>query len=212
MEWPGLNGGSALTYYEYKRQLETLRCTCAMNQLYHQKLEWRYGIADKSIRVAVGAFTVVGLILAVPGVNYPITGLILAVVAAIAGVALNVVPVADREKVHGELFRLWSDIRADAEREEIKTRESSDDGEVVAWRAERLCDLCSKAEDMSARESAAWVSLLKACDGDALMQLFGVRTREELRARYDAECATSSVSAEAATVGAGDAAGASGAG
>lgn len=197
-----------MTYYEYKHRLRELRVTCVMNLEYHHDLEDCYGRQDKNVRVAVGALAVIGLVLSVPGVSFPLSAFAIAIVTTIAAVALNIISIGDREKTHGELFRLWSDMLADANREEFRTYENDEDGEVHALRAERLNDLCWKVSALSSREPVAQRKLLDHCHSRALMQLFGVQSTEELRERYAAEAATSSAAAAEATAVASDAAGA----
>jgi hypothetical protein len=152
-----------MTYGEYKRRLHELKFTCGMNMRYHHCLEWRWGMADKIVRIIVGVLAIFGLVYAVPDFLNPLSGLIIAVVSLVAAAVLNIVPVGDREKHHGELFRLWGDLRSDAVQEEHKTCESEDDKEANKPRFERLCELVQKSDALNSVESAPWKGLLKKC-------------------------------------------------
>jgi hypothetical protein len=156
-----------MTAPEYQYRLRTLITTCAMNQKYHHTLEWRYGMADKVIRIVVGVLAVVGLAAAFGGPDHHTADIWLAVVSLVAALALNIVPVGDREKHHGELFRLWSDLRRDADREELKGCELGDDDKATGPCVERLSELLGKKDSLNATESAPWPKLIARCAAEA---------------------------------------------
>ncbi len=188
-----------MTNSEYQKRLYELTHTCEMNQLYHQILEWRFGFADKTLKIIVGILAVAGAVLAVPGLQatWAWTGFYVAGLSAAFAVALNVIPVGDKEKTHGELFRLWSDLLNDALQEEHKTCEKDEDKEAQALHNSRLGELLAKRELLNASESAAWPKLLLRCQGDVNERRWGegIRTFEQAEAerarRENAQATTS---------------------
>jgi hypothetical protein len=168
---------------DYKLKLHELKITCGINQRYHQYLEWRLWLADKLIRIVVGALAVGGLVLAVPGMSFsPDAGLWVAIVSLVAALVLNIIPVGDWEKTHGELFRLWSYLRKDVVQNELKTWDAEDDKDATKAASEHLCELTLKAADLDTQEPAPWLGLLKRCQGDELESTWGegIRTPQEV--------------------------------
>ena len=187
-----------MTNSEYRKRLHDLLFTCEMNQLYHQTLEWRYGLLDKALKIMVGVLAASGAVLAVPGqpASWSWAGFIVAGLSAAFAVALNVVPVGDREKAHGGMFRLWSDLLKDALQEEHKTCEKDTEKDAQKIHDERLCELIGKKESLNASESAAWPRLLLKCLGDLNERRWGegIRTfeqAEEERARRQGQTTAS---------------------
>jgi hypothetical protein len=188
-----------MTNSEYQKRLYELIYTCEMNQLYHQILEWRFGFADKALKIIVGILAVAGAVLAVPGLpsSWAWTGFYVAGLSAAFAVALNVIPIGDKEKIHGELFRLWTDLLKDALQEEHKTCEKDEGKEAHALHDSRLRELLAKKESLNASESAVWKNLLLRCQGDVNERRWGegVRTFEQAeaeRARRESAQATTS--------------------
>jgi hypothetical protein len=175
-----------MTNSEYKRRLHELIYTCETNQRYHQRLEWRFGWADKSLKIVVGLLAFFGAVLAAPGLpsSWAWAGFIVAGFSAAFAVALNVIPVGATEKTHGELFRLWSDLLTDALQEEHKTCDKVDNGEAAKAQDERLSELIGKKESLNASESAAWQGLLLECMEDVNERRWGggVRTAQQVEA------------------------------
>src|SRR5260370_41601843 len=111
---------TAMTNQEFRRRLHKLIFTCGQNHRYHHYLERLWGVTDKVIRGLVAILAIIGTILAVPGADSPPTGLVVAIFATAVAAILNIVQVGDREKFHGEMFRLLTDLQIDAETEEHK--------------------------------------------------------------------------------------------
>jgi hypothetical protein len=199
--------GANMTNAEYQKRLHELICTCEMNQLYHQRLEWRYVVADRLLKIAVGILAVVGAVLAMPETTtagpptvWACIGFVAACLSAAFAVALNVIPVGDTAKTHGEMFRLWSDLLKDALQEEHKTCEAEADGAVRKAHDDRLCELIAKKETLNASETAAWPKLLLRCQGDVNERRWGegIRTAEEVeteRSRRESQVREATTSA-----------------
>jgi hypothetical protein len=142
-----------------------------MNELYHQRMESKCDLGDKLIRIVVMAIAVGGLVFAVPDLTNPWVGFVVSIMALVAAAILNIVPAGDWAKHHGEMFRLWCDLRGDAEREHLKTCEVSDDDKVKEAGAERLVDLWGKVAPLNAAQQAPDDKLLKECHEKACRQL-----------------------------------------
>jgi hypothetical protein len=188
-----------MTNNEYQTRLYELINICEINQLYHQRLEWRFGFADKALKIIVGVLAVAGAVLAVPGIptSWTWAAFIVASLSAVFAVALNIIPVGDKEKSHGEMFRLWSDLLKDALQEEHKTCEMESGKDVPKSVDEHLRELIGKKECLNASESAAWPKLLLRCQGDVNERKWGdgIRTfeqAEEERARRESGSPTTS--------------------
>lgn len=147
----------------YRNKMYELIVVSGMNHTYHQAYESFWGKWDKGVKAAVCILTVIGLVLAVPGIDMPWTGLWMAIVSACAAFVLNIVPIGDWEKEHGEMFRLWSDLRSDCENEELKTCSSAEEDTVPKHAAERLLDLQSKSNALHAMERNPNTRFLDAC-------------------------------------------------
>lgn len=189
-----------MRHEEYRRRLDELLFTCGMNQRYHQCEEWRLGWWDKSVRITVAVLALAGTICAAPGVDRPPLGLIVAIVSLIVAMLLNIIPVSDREKFHAQLFQLWSELRADAAKLQLRSCDKDIEASVNYHCPERLIDLISKAAVLHAKEPFPDEMVLKECEGDEYMSLYGVRTADEARALMARRVATAppSASGEAA--------------
>lgn len=170
-----------MTNAEYQKRLHELAFTCEMNQLYHQTLEWRYGVGDKALKITVAILAIIGAVLAVPALDQPLWAFALAIAAAVAAVILNVFPVGETAKEHGEMFHAWGDLHADAMQEEHKMCEKDGDKDAQRAHEERLRELVTKKEALNNAETAAWPKLLLKCQGDVTERLWGdgIRTKEQ---------------------------------
>ncbi len=153
-----------MTNFTLKRLLFNLKFTAGMNARYHQREEMYWGRWDRGIRIAVGILAVFGLVFATPSMDVWHLGLATAIISLIAAAVLNILPVGDWEKRHGELFRLWSDLRRDAVLEEQRVSEEDDGLQGVEQATVRLNDLTSKVESLHANEPAPDMKLLKECE------------------------------------------------
>jgi hypothetical protein len=187
---------------EYCQRLRQIMYTCAVNQRYHHILEWRWGAGDKAIRIIVGIFAILGAVLAVPKLDAPCWGFIVALLSVVAAAVLNIVPVGDREKFHGEMFRLWGDLRRNALADELKTCDSEDD--PPPYLVDHLREMLDKMESFNLEEPAPWMGLLNRCQEDENESEWGpgIRTvkqiEEERRLRLSEYTVTSAVSGEEA--------------
>lgn len=166
-----------MTTKEYCDELYKLKFMCGFNQQYHQILEWRYGVADKLVKVALAIFTLIGVVLAFPSLASPTAGVVVAVAAAAAAWTLNIIPLDSREKFHGEMFRLWSDLHADAEQEGRRSCGRDISNSANHHFCDRLGDLQSKAHALHAMEPAAHRGLLQRCEEDERERMWGPGVR-----------------------------------
>src|SRR5712692_1310115 len=201
-----------MTNGELKNRLDDLIYQCGMNQCYHQRTAAVLGRWDKGIRITIGILAVVGLVLAVPTlkiskIDVGTTGLVTAIVSLVAAVILNIVPVGDREKLHGELFRLWSELLKDATVEECKVCEAVSDDSADEHAFDRLKELLSKAGSLNADEPAPNESRLRRCQEDENERRWGedIRTSADVEAegtrRLKAEKESMSSSSASSAVG-----------
>src|ERR1700733_10077170 len=107
-----------MTSKHFKVQIDELKFIAGFNARYHHYLEERYEWRDKFIRAVIAVLAATGLVFSIN--DAPPWGFIVALVSLMAAVVLNIYLVGDWEKEHGELFRLWSDLRKDADLEEIR--------------------------------------------------------------------------------------------
>src|SRR5439155_12646904 len=98
--------------------------------------------------IIVGILAIVGAIVAVPSLDLPRPGFIIGLISVVAVIILNVLPVGDWAKTHGEMFRLWSELRKDAGQEEHRACENGED--VREHASDRLCELIGKMESLNA--------------------------------------------------------------
>src|ERR1700737_3267496 len=109
-----------MIYESYKLKLLEAKITAGKSSRYHQKMEWRYAIADRSVKLLVGILAVFGLVFSVPGVDYPRTGFAIAIVSLVAAVALNIILVGERQSFHAHMLKAWWNVRKVAILEERK--------------------------------------------------------------------------------------------
>jgi len=173
-----------MNHDEYCCRMRDVKYTAGMNARYHQNCEDWFDWWDKAIRVAVAGLAVFGLVLAVPGLdkdwpgaNIPWWGLVVAILSMVAAVALNVIPVVEKAKFHGEMFRAWSELRKEAVLEEHKTCDGSKDHHI-----DRLAELISKMESLNAREPFPDSELLEKCQEDENEAEWGkgIRTEQQV--------------------------------
>src|SRR5207249_1296788 len=91
---------------------------------------------------------------------------------------LNIIPVVEKAKFHGEMFRAWSELRADAVLEGQKTCDSI----AKSYHFERLAELIGKMESLHREESSPDVKLLRRCQEDENEMVWGrgIRTNDQV--------------------------------
>jgi hypothetical protein len=108
---------------DYSARLRDIVYTASFNARYHQYFESRYDYIDKIIRIVIAILAIFGMVLAVPKFDLasPWVGFCVALISLVFAGILNIVPVVEKAKFHGEMFRCWSDVRANAVLEQQKT-------------------------------------------------------------------------------------------
>src|SRR5579859_7622665 len=104
-----------MTCSDLKTSLWEVIRYCDMNQRYHQRLSWWFGLLDKLAKIAVAVVAVVAVVLALSGEAWKTYDIGWSVAAAVLAVILNVLPFGEYERFYDEMFRRWSDLRIDAE-------------------------------------------------------------------------------------------------
>ena len=149
---------------EARQKQYELSINFGMNQRYHQFKATHWAKLEKGFRIVVGFLAVASAIAtcvtaALPALTWVIVSIVVAVLAALMAVALNVLPFADWERDHRDLFRRWCDMR-----EEIDALLFDIGDETVADDvAEKLRQLECKATRIDALEPAPDEPFLNEC-------------------------------------------------
>jgi hypothetical protein len=164
-----------MTNDDYCRRLHDVKWTAGASARYHQIRTAKYSRADRCVRIGVAVAAVIALVLAVPPLEVHWWSFVAALSAAVGAVALNVIPVVEQEKFHGEMFRAWSELRKAAVLEEHKTC----GGEPADHHVERLAELVGDMESLNAEEPFPDVKLQKKCEDDEDLSEYGrIQDRE----------------------------------
>lgn len=179
---------------EFEKLVRCAKYTSGFNQRYHQICEWRWGVADKAIRVAVGVFAVFGFWLGMKGAEYAVHAEVIAVLSLAVAFALNVIPTGEREKYHAEQFHRWSDLRKTAESLGSRLVIAPKEGVTPAMR-ERIEEIIETEHSLHSGEPAPWVKLLLKCQEEENQSEWGpgIRTHEQVEEERDRRlgpCAT----------------------
>jgi len=115
-----------------------LSFSAGMNHRYHQSREHRWNWADRTAKIIVAILAVAALCLCVVTAQsdhwgWDAVSIVVASLAAIAAVALNVLPFGEWAKTHNALFQRWTDFR-----EEIDAVRFEGDGAPTAIQLELL--------------------------------------------------------------------------
>ncbi len=151
-----------------KNNMFELSVTCGMNVRYHQAYEDFWGKWDRAVKVAVVILTVIGLLFSVPDFVSPVAALIVGIISATVALVLNVINFGDWEKEHAKMFRLWSDLRSDAELMEFKIASKEEGGTIQPHLVERIAEIRIKANNLHAAERMPNHSFLHTCYHDEL--------------------------------------------
>ena len=134
-----------------------------MNQRYHQRRTHVWTVCNRSVQITVGVLAVAGVCLSVAAWlahddRVDIAAIIVASLAAIAAIALNVLPLGDWSQQHADLFRRWSDLR-----EDIDGLLFDVDGDPGIVQSERLKQLDAKVHRICGSEPHFQKKLLEEC-------------------------------------------------
>jgi hypothetical protein len=191
---------------EYGKKLYQLVYICGMNQRYHSKLKRWWAIVDRGIRIIVGVLAIAAAIFAVPPLETPWASLWVATASAVAAFVLNIAPVGDWEKIHAELFRLWSDLRKDTEQASLKACDLNHNEPVPAYLVERIHELTGKEHSLDSNEPTPVRWLLRRCQWEENQYRFGpqFKTFQQVEAERARRLALYSRLAAAGAAGAAD--------
>jgi len=154
--------------HDIRQKQYELSVNSGMNQRYHQFKTTRWAMWDRGFRILVGLFAVAGAILtsitaAVPESSWIPVSIVIAALAAFLAVVLNVLPFADWERDHLDLFRRWADLR-----EEVDALLFDIDGATNDDMPERLKRIECKGTRIDALEPAPDETFLKKCYKDEM--------------------------------------------
>jgi len=146
-----------MTIEEFLDKQFHLSVTAGMNQRYHQSYSTRWCWIDRGFRIAVGIFTVTGAMLAIAASANASSSLALwsigiAIISAILGVVLNILPFADWERRSSDLFRRWCDLREDVDALEFELKGNPTAALVARLRqfdgkVHRICGMEEKPDE-----------------------------------------------------------------
>jgi hypothetical protein len=151
---------------EFEDKQYHLSVTAGMNQRYHQNRQYLWTICNRAIQIAVGTLAVIGVCLAVTAAlveskTVDVFSIVIASAAAIAAIALNVLPLGDWAALHGDLLRRWTDLR-----EDVDALQFDLDGEPTPDLRERLKQLDAKVHRICGGEPQFNEALLNKCFDD----------------------------------------------
>jgi hypothetical protein len=138
--------------------------TAGMNQRYHQARASHWACWDRTCKISVGVLAVAGACLSVVTISSPAGSLIMvsaivAAMAAVVAIALNVLPLGEWNSQHAALFQRWSDLREDVD---SLLFELDGDNPSVAL-VSRLRELEGKVHRICGTEPACRKELLAEC-------------------------------------------------
>ena len=176
---------------DFDYQQLRLSMTAGMNQRFHQARARHWLWWNRFIQISVGSLAVLGLCLAVAAAFSESRAIdwiavFVAFLAAVAAIALNVVPVGDWAQQHLDLFRRWCDLR-----EEVDSLLFEVTGDPTDGRVERLKQLDGKVH----RNCSAEPGLDEKTE-KILMECHAAEKRS--RRKADPECAPSQAAQAAA--------------
>jgi hypothetical protein len=171
-----------MTRKEFEQKRYEISVCAGMNQRYHQSYASFWIGCDRFVRISVGVLAVAGASLTVVSamIQKPsgqiswadILCIVIASLAAVAAIILNVLPFGEWSAKHRELFGKWTDLR-----EDIDSLEGVCAGEPSAELIEQLHNLGAKVNRIGANEPACDDAFLDDCC-----------TKEE-RSRQPGKCA-----------------------
>jgi hypothetical protein len=162
---------------EFRGELHNLAYTAEVNQRYHHLKQRQMWLWDKVVKIGVAVLAVLALIAAFVPHELKWLEVTAALLAALAAVALNVVPVGEWITEYGEMFRSWSDLLLDAEQLELKAREIDDGAPVPIHLVERLQETINRQCQLDAMEPPPDDKLLSRCQGDINERMYGKGVR-----------------------------------
>lgn len=176
-----------MTGAELKQRLHDVGFTAGMSSRYHHFMESRWGFWDKTIRIVVALLAAAGLYFTLRDADvwHGFTAsLLVAVVSLMATMVLNIVPVGDWEKRHGELHRLWMDMLADVNVAKARAAEQADDERIEDREADFARELSEKADRLNASEPPAKRNRVEFFYGEEAESIYGegIRTHEQVEA------------------------------
>ncbi len=164
-----------MKYADFDRELEYWEVTTGMNQRYHQRRQLVFAWWDRGVRIGVGVVTAFGFLCTTVEAPYWLS-VGLSFCGLCIAIAVIVTPFVENSLRHAELFRRWTDLRADAELLRTQVPRNKSVGELECQTLQRII---AKANHIEGDEPAPNHAMLKECLGDEMESRFNVRTWEE---------------------------------
>lgn len=183
---------------ELEDKLYFLEYTTRLNQRYHQARERMWAILERGTRMIVGFLAGLGVVTCFIGPEW--ASVLVAILALLAAIALNVLPFGDREKASGELFRRWTDLRTDIEQIQNSISGAPPNDDIPSHILERFGFAQSRRNAIEAAEPSPNEKWLLKAQQDENYSRWGKRDWEDCQKVIDerkkqsapgsSECAT----------------------
>ncbi len=140
-----------------------LSVTAGMNQRYHQDRAFLWTLWDRICKIIVAALAVAALCLCVvtavvEGVIWDEWSIGVAIAAAVAAIALNVLPLGDWASQHNALFERWTDYREDVDSQFLNIPQTPTADDLI-----RLKELDARMHRICGSEPAPSKKKLQQC-------------------------------------------------
>lgn len=181
LECRRINSENEMNSIEVRESTHQLQFVAGFNARYHQILERNWGIVDRGIKITVGVIAIVGVWASTSGEKWTETSNLLGWVSLIMAVILNVVQTTEYERYHGEMFRKWSDLMADAKK--IQSRHEMEGKDTASPETRnRICDAIDLEHSLHANQPAPFLRLLAKCESDEIEATYGPGIRTHAQA------------------------------
>ncbi len=158
--------------------IHELKMIAGINQRYHQKLAFLWGLVDKGIKISVGLVAVWGVALSTAGPAHAGLAMTVGWISLGIAVALNVIPTGDYVKDNTDLFRRWSDLYLSAHM--IKTRFDIEGADKASPEVRsRIAEAKEIEQTLHATQTAPIRWLLNRCEREEIRAVYGVDTFAE---------------------------------
>jgi hypothetical protein len=156
-----------MNHDDFEQKQYHLSVTAQMNQLYHQSRARWWTVWNRGVQIAVAVLAVIGVCLALAAAmthdfGTDLAAIIVEGLAAVAAIALNVLPLGDWAGESSSFLRQWSDLREDIDALDFDLAE-----QVTPELIARLKVLDGKVHRICGSEPRMNEALLGKCYRDA---------------------------------------------
>lgn len=166
--------------------------TCDINQRYHQRLTWRWKVADKAAKIAVALTASLAFAAAFFDHDLKTLERWLAALALVVAVLLNVTPFGEYEKFYERMFLGWSKLRRCADSFSLKLEDVGEET-VPVFLAEKFLEMKNEMNLLHSEEPAPWRPLLIRCQEESNESVYGegCRTVQDIEVKKREQSPTS---------------------